>query len=95
MNVRESRNFARCRARAFAIGMACLVGVGAEVAPARAEVSEVRIVRQFGIHYLPLVIMEHEQLIEKAAAAALQWSARAQKCRGRVRRADNRSPGRP
>jgi NitT/TauT family transport system substrate-binding protein len=77
MNVRESRNFARCRARAFAIGMACLVGVGAEVAPARAEVSEVRIVRQFGIHYLPLVIMEHEQLIEKAAAAAGQKDLKA------------------
>jgi NitT/TauT family transport system substrate-binding protein len=34
---------------------------------ARAETAEVSIVRQFGIHYLPLVIMEHETLVEKAA----------------------------
>ena len=33
---------------------------------ARAEATEVSIVRQFGIHYLPLVIMEHEKLVEKA-----------------------------
>ncbi len=36
--------------------------------PARAEAEEVRIVRQFGIHYLPLVVMEHEKLVEKHAA---------------------------
>jgi NitT/TauT family transport system substrate-binding protein len=36
--------------------------------PAVAEVDEVRLVRQFGIHYLPLVVMEHEKLIEKQAA---------------------------
>ena len=33
---------------------------------ATAEATEVSIVRQFGIHYLPLVIMEHERLVEKA-----------------------------
>lgn len=36
---------------------------------ARAEVGEVRIVRQFGIHYLPLIVMEHEKLVEKHAGA--------------------------
>jgi NitT/TauT family transport system substrate-binding protein len=36
--------------------------------PARAEVSEVHIVRQFGIGYLPLTIMLHEKLVEKHAA---------------------------
>lgn len=35
-------------------------------APA-AEVNEVRLARQFGIHYLPLVIMAHQKLIEKQA----------------------------
>jgi len=36
---------------------------------ASAEVAEVRIVRQFGIHYLPLIVMEHENLVEKEAKA--------------------------
>lgn len=48
-------------------------------APARAEVSEVHIVRQFGIGYLPLTIMLHEKLVEKHAAKAgvqltVKWS---------------------
>jgi len=38
--------------------------------PTRAEVSEVHIVRQFGIGYLPLTIMLHENLVEKHAAKA-------------------------
>jgi NitT/TauT family transport system substrate-binding protein len=38
-------------------------------AAARAATDEVSLVRQFGIHYLPLVVMEHEKLIEKQAAA--------------------------
>lgn len=36
---------------------------------ARAEPTEISVVRQFGIHYLPLVIMEHERLVEKAGIA--------------------------
>jgi NitT/TauT family transport system substrate-binding protein len=50
----------------MAAAIACIAAPNA----GRAEVSEVRIVRQFGIHYLPLVIMEHEQLVEKQAKAA-------------------------
>jgi NitT/TauT family transport system substrate-binding protein len=47
--------------------VAMLVGL----APlARAEVSEVRVAQQFGISYLPLTVMHHEQLLEKAAAKA-------------------------
>ena len=69
MSLRRKPNFPASQSRVFAIGVACLVGALAAIAPARAEVSEVRIVRQFGIHYLPLVIMEHENLIEKASAA--------------------------
>jgi NitT/TauT family transport system substrate-binding protein len=38
--------------------------------PTRAEVSEVHIVRQFGIGYLPLTIMLHEKLVEKHATRA-------------------------
>ena len=37
--------------------------------PAAAETNEVRIVRQFGIHYLPLVVMEDQKLVEKRAKA--------------------------
>jgi NitT/TauT family transport system substrate-binding protein len=46
---------------------AALIATGA---PARAEVEEVHIVRQFGIGYLPLTIMLHEKLVEKHAAKA-------------------------
>lgn len=38
-----------------------------QATPARAEANEVRIVRQFGIHYLPLVVMEDQKLVEKRA----------------------------
>ena len=49
---------------------AAVAVVGAAVLnTASAEVGEVRLARQFGIHYLPLVIMEHEKLIEKEALA--------------------------
>lgn len=37
---------------------------------AHAEVKEVKLARQFGLHYLPLVLMEKHKLVEKAAAAA-------------------------
>jgi NitT/TauT family transport system substrate-binding protein len=38
--------------------------------PAAAEVSELKVARQYGISYLPMMIMEDQNLIEKAAAAA-------------------------
>jgi sulfonate transport system substrate-binding protein len=47
---------------ALTAALACAVG------PARAEVDEVHLVRQFGIGYLPLTIMLHEKLVEKHAA---------------------------
>jgi NitT/TauT family transport system substrate-binding protein len=37
---------------------------------AHAEVKEIKIARQFGLHYLPLVLMEKHKLVEKAAATA-------------------------
>lgn len=36
--------------------------------PARAEVSVVRIAKQYGLPYLPIMVMEHEHLVEKHAA---------------------------
>jgi NitT/TauT family transport system substrate-binding protein len=35
---------------------------------ARAEASGVRTVKQYGLPYLPLMVMEHERLVEKHAA---------------------------
>jgi len=35
-----------------------------------AEVTEIKLARQFGLHYLPLVLMQKHHLIEKAAAAS-------------------------
>ena len=55
----------------FLFGWICigalLVGIGG---PAGADVTELRISRGYGIHYLPLYLMEHEKLIEKHARAA-------------------------
>jgi NitT/TauT family transport system substrate-binding protein len=42
----------------------------AAVIPARAEVKEVRLAKQYGLGYLPLIIMEEQKLIEKHAKAA-------------------------
>ena len=39
-------------------------------APARAELSEINVAQQYGISYLPLMIMEDQKLIEKHAKAA-------------------------
>ena len=62
--------------------------------PARAEVSEVHLVRQFGIGYLPLTIMLHEKLVEKHAAKAgllpHDQVVGARQCRADQRRADRR-----
>lgn len=55
-------------ARAALVAALCGALALAFSAVARAEVDEVRLVRQFGIHYLPLVVMEHEKFIEKEAA---------------------------
>jgi NitT/TauT family transport system substrate-binding protein len=49
---------------------ACLVVLLAAADGARAESSELRISRGFGIHYLPLYVMEQQKLVEKHAAAA-------------------------
>lgn len=47
------------------------LAIGAALAsPAKAEVSEVRISKGFGILYLPLIVMQDQQFLEKRAKAA-------------------------
>ncbi|HEX3575175.1 MAG TPA: ABC transporter substrate-binding protein [Rhodopila sp.] len=53
------------RRRELGIG---LLALPALVRAARAEASGVRIVKQYGLPYLPLMVMEHEKLVEKHAA---------------------------
>ncbi|MBU1358604.1 MAG: ABC transporter substrate-binding protein [Gammaproteobacteria bacterium] len=52
---------------AFVASLGCLLALAAS--PARAADNEVKLVRQFGIHYLPLIVMESEKLVEKHAKA--------------------------
>jgi NitT/TauT family transport system substrate-binding protein len=53
------------------------------VGSSQAEVSKVRISRQFGLPYLPMIVIEDQHLIEKNAKAAglgdieMEWSQRA------------------
>jgi NitT/TauT family transport system substrate-binding protein len=42
----------------------------AAIVPVQAEVTEVRMARQYGIAYLPLMVMQEQQLVEKHAKAA-------------------------
>ena len=50
--------------------IAALIVAGAFALPLRAEVSEVRISKQYGLPYLTVVIVEQQRLIEKYAKAA-------------------------
>jgi NitT/TauT family transport system substrate-binding protein len=52
--------------KAFGIGAAMLAGI----AQARAEVSELVVAQQYGVAFLPLMIMERDGLVEKHAKAA-------------------------
>lgn len=56
--------FARC-----AISLVSFALI-ASAAPARAEMSEIKVAQQYGISYLPLMVMEEGKLIEKQAKAA-------------------------
>jgi NitT/TauT family transport system substrate-binding protein len=64
----------------YAVVMASVLAIGMPTPGARAEVSEVSLVQQFGYGYLPLTIMKHEKLIEKQAVKAglndlqVRWS---------------------
>lgn len=58
--------FDRLRVRDAALALACLVGAWG-TGPARAEVSEVTLAQQYGISFMPMLLMEHDKLIEKHA----------------------------
>jgi NitT/TauT family transport system substrate-binding protein len=64
------------------LGAAALVAM-ALAGSAQAEVSRVRISRQFGLPYLPMIVIENQHLIEKNAKAAglgeveTEWTQRA------------------
>ncbi|MBS0326882.1 MAG: ABC transporter substrate-binding protein [Proteobacteria bacterium] len=63
--------FPRSLFSALALVLASLASVAAFTAPcALAAARELRIARQYGIGYLPIMVMEHDRLIEKHAHAA-------------------------
>ena len=47
--------------------MCALILAVATQGPARADVSEIRVAKQYGIGYLPIMVMQDQQLIEKNA----------------------------
>jgi NitT/TauT family transport system substrate-binding protein len=53
--------------RIAALIASIIMVAGPGLAPAQAEVSELKIAKQYGISYLPLMLMEADQLIEKRA----------------------------
>src|ERR1035437_8308913 len=53
--------------RKLAAAALCAIAFGAA---AQAEVSEVHMSKQFGLPYLPMIVIEAQQLIEKNAKAA-------------------------
>ena len=57
---------AMSRIRLVSTIVACLAVAGA----ARAEMTELKVAQQYGIGYLPLMVMEEQKLIEKHAKAA-------------------------
>jgi NitT/TauT family transport system substrate-binding protein len=52
------------------LALAALLALGAGPAAARAEQAELRIAKQFGLGYLPLLVLEEQKLVERRAAAA-------------------------
>lgn len=55
-----------------------LLAAPALLRSAHAEASGLRIARQYGLPYLPLMVMEHEKLVEKHLAKAGQSAAKVQ-----------------
>lgn len=56
--------------RVIAAVAGAALALAAAVGPGRAETHELRISRGYGIHFLPLYVMEEQRLIEQEAAAA-------------------------
>jgi NitT/TauT family transport system substrate-binding protein len=67
----------------FARRVAVLCAASLALGPAHAAADEIRITRQYGLPYLPLMVMEHEQLLEKqlkkrgAVDARVTWATMA------------------
>ena len=64
--------------RILGAALACIFVAGA----ARAEVGKVRVSRQFGLPYLPMIVIEAQHLLEKNAKALgvdveAEWTQRA------------------
>jgi len=57
------------KARDSIVALAVAI-VGLTSLPARAEMAEIAVAQQYGISYLPLMLMEEKKLIEKHAKAA-------------------------
>ena len=62
----------------LSVALACVFVAGA----AQAEVAKVRVSRQFGLPYLPMIVIEAQHLLEKNAKALgvdveAEWSQRA------------------
>lgn len=56
--------------RMLAVCAALTLGTFAALTPARAEVTEIAVAQQYGVSFLPMMIMERDGLIEKHARAA-------------------------
>jgi NitT/TauT family transport system substrate-binding protein len=53
-----------------ALALACAAVLAAASAPGRAEVGELRMMNSYGIAFLPVLLLEHDKLIEQQAKAA-------------------------
>lgn len=56
--------------RMMAVAALLLCSLAAEASPARAEMNEIRIAKQYGISYLPLMLMEADRTVETFARQA-------------------------
>jgi NitT/TauT family transport system substrate-binding protein len=54
----------------FSLRVALLAAVALLAPPLHAELAEIKVAQQYGISYLPLMLMEEQKLIEKHAKAA-------------------------
>src|SRR5262249_42093037 len=61
---------ARRMGHAMVRWLLCFGALVAATAPARSQLGEITVAPQYGVTFLPLMVMEHSGLIEKHAAAA-------------------------
>ena len=57
------------RSTKAALAFVCALVLSGAALPARAELSEIHVAEQYGISYLPLMVMQDQKLIEKHAKA--------------------------